>query len=51
MFLPPVVRALYAGRVLPTRAFDAITDFLGVTTSMTEFQGRTTTDDVLDRSA
>lgn len=51
VFLPPVVRALYAGRVLPTRAFDAITDFLGVTTSMTEFQGRTTTDDVLDRSA
>ena len=51
VFLPPVVRWLYAGRVLPTRAFEALTDFLGVTTSMTEFQGRTTTEDVLDRSA
>jgi all-trans-retinol dehydrogenase (NAD+) len=51
VFLPPIVRALYAGRVLPTRAFDAIVDFLGVTTSMADFKGRTTPDDVLDRSA
>lgn len=51
VFLPPIVRALYAGRVLPTRAFDAITDFLGVTTSMADFVGRTTPDDVLEKSA
>jgi all-trans-retinol dehydrogenase (NAD+) len=51
VFLPPVVRTLYAARVLPTRVFEALTDFLGVTTSMTEFQGRTTPEDVLDRTA
>ena len=48
---PPIVRALYAGRILPTRAFDDITDFLGVTTSMADFRGRTTPDDVLEESA
>lgn len=51
VFLPPIVRALYAGRILPTRAFDAITNFLGVTTSMADFRGRTTPDDVLEESA
>ena len=51
VFLPPIVRALYAARVLPSWAFDAITDFLGVTTSMADFRGRTTPDDVLERSA
>ena len=51
VFLPPVVRTLYAARLLPTRAFDAITDFLGVTTSMADFRGRTTPDDVLEETA
>jgi all-trans-retinol dehydrogenase (NAD+) len=41
VILPWVVRTIWLGRlVLPVAAFDAVTDFLGVTRSMDEFTGR-----------
>jgi len=40
LILPPVVRTTWLGRLLPTGAFDAIMDFLGINRSMDEFTGR-----------
>ena len=46
LFLPPVVGLLPLGRVLPTFAFDALMDALGVNSSMDAFVGRTKATDV-----
>jgi all-trans-retinol dehydrogenase (NAD+) len=46
LIMPPFVKLLPITRVLPTRAFDALADFLGVNVSMADFVGRTTPSDV-----
>ena len=40
LVMPPVVRALALGRLLPVRWFDRLTTILGVNTSMDHFRGR-----------
>lgn len=40
LVLPSVVRTTWLGRILPTQAFDAIMEFLGVNHSMDQFTGR-----------
>lgn len=40
LFMPPLVRFTSLLRVLPTRWFDAITNFLGINDGMNDFTGR-----------
>lgn len=40
LILPSVVRTTWLGRMLPTAAFDAIMEFLGLNHSMDQFTGR-----------
>jgi all-trans-retinol dehydrogenase (NAD+) len=41
LVMPPLVRLVPGVRLLPTRAFDTVIDFLGVNQTMDHFTGRT----------